>query len=108
MTSTLDPATTPAQQAISPADRAARGRAARSEVPRGSHADWVPSARRRDPVAVLEGQAESRVPELVPVRYGRMLTSPFAFFRGAAAIMAADLAYAPRSGMTAQLCGDAH
>jgi uncharacterized protein (DUF2252 family) len=108
MTSTLDPATAPAQRAASPADRAARGRAARGEVPRGSHADWVPSTRRADPVAVLEAQAESRVPELVPVRYGRMLTSPFAFFRGAAAIMAGDLARAPRSGMTAQLCGDAH
>jgi uncharacterized protein (DUF2252 family) len=108
MTTTLDPAPAPARRAPSPADRAARGRAARGEVPRSSHADWVPSAGRTDPVAVLELQAESRVPELVPVRYGRMLTSPFAFFRGAAAIMAGDLAMAPRSGMTAQLCGDAH
>ena len=68
--------------------RAAAGKAARAKVPRSSHAAWKPAARRRDPVKVLEDQAKSRVKELVPIRYGRMLASPFTFFRGAAAIMA--------------------
>src|SRR3954454_2609095 len=66
------------------AERAARGRAARAEVPRSSHAEYTPAAHRQDPVALLESQAESRVPELVPIRYGRMLVSPFTFYRGAA------------------------
>ncbi|MFI5010196.1 MAG: DUF2252 domain-containing protein [Solirubrobacterales bacterium] len=91
-----------------PAERAAAGKAARSEAPRSSHADWAPAKRRKDPVAQLESQAESRVPELVPIRYGRMARSAFAFFRGAAAIMAADLAPTPTSGLRVQLCGDAH
>jgi len=89
-------------------ERAARGRAARAEVPRSAHAVWEPAAQRRDPVALLEEQAASRVPELVPLRYGRMLVSPFTFFRGAAYPMAADLAESPRSGLDVQLCGDAH
>src|SRR5689334_16725780 len=89
-------------------ERAARGKAARAEVPRRTHAGWDPPAGRRDPVDILEEQAVSRVQELVPLRYGRMLTSPFAFFRGAAAIMAADLSATPRSGLQVQLCGDAH
>ena len=89
-------------------ERAARGRAARAEVPRSAHADWEPAAQRRDPVELLEEQAASRVPELVPLRYGRMLVSPFTFFRGAAYPMAADLAESPRSGLDVQLCGDAH
>ncbi len=88
--------------------RVARGRAARREVPRASHADFTPGSLRHDPVDLLERQAVSRVPELVPIRYGRMLVSPFTFYRGAAAIMAADLAASPRSGITTQLCGDAH
>jgi uncharacterized protein (DUF2252 family) len=88
-------------------ERAARGRAARAECPRSSHADFE-LAPDRDPVAVLEAQAASRVPELVPVRYGRMLVSPFTFYRGAAAVMAHDLASTPRAGLSAQLCGDAH
>ena len=88
--------------------RAAAGKAARAKVPRSSHAAWKPAARRRDPVAVLEGQAKSRVKELVPIRYGRMLASPFTFFRGAAAIMAMDLAKTPQSGLRVQACGDAH
>jgi uncharacterized protein (DUF2252 family) len=88
--------------------RAAAGKAARTKVPRSSHAAWEPAARRRDPVAVLEDQAQSRVPELVPIRYGRMLASPFAFFRGGAAIMAMDLSKTPQSGLRVQLCGDAH
>jgi uncharacterized protein (DUF2252 family) len=91
-----------------PGERAARGKAARAEVPRSSHAEWQPAADRPDPVAVLDSQARTRVPELVPIRYGRMLVSPFTFFRGAAAIMAGDLAPLPRSGLVAQLCGDAH
>jgi uncharacterized protein (DUF2252 family) len=93
---------------LSVAERAARGRAARAEVPRFSHAEYTPAPHRQDPVALLESQAESRVPELVPIRYGRMLVSPFTFYRGAALIMAADLAASPDSGLRAQLCGDAH
>jgi uncharacterized protein (DUF2252 family) len=92
----------------SPDERAAAGKAARKKAPRSSHGEWEPPARRRDPVEVLEDQARSRVPELVPIRYGRMLVSPFAFFRGAAAIMAMDLAKTPESGLPVQACGDAH
>jgi uncharacterized protein (DUF2252 family) len=92
----------------SPEERAARGRQARASVPRKSHAAWSPAPDRRDPVDILQDQAASRVQELVPIRYGRMLVSPFTFYRGAAAIMAADLAPAPRSGITTQVCGDAH
>ncbi len=90
------------------AERVARGRASRAEVPRSAHADLDPGPDRPDPVALLEGQAESRVPELVPIRYGRMLVSPFTFYRGAALIMASDLAATPTSGLRVQLCGDAH
>ena len=90
------------------AEREAAGKAARREAPRSGHAKWEPAADRPDPVAVLEEESAARVPELVPIRYGRMLASPFTFFRGAAAIMAADLARSPRSGIVAQLCGDAH
>jgi uncharacterized protein (DUF2252 family) len=93
---------------LEPADRSAIGRAARSQVPRSAHARWEPAAERRDPVELLEKQAASRVPELVPIRYGRMLVSPFTFFRGAAYPMAADLATTPRTGLEVQLCGDAH
>jgi uncharacterized protein (DUF2252 family) len=89
------------------AERTARGKAARAEVPRSSHAAWAPVAR-QDPVGILEAQATTRVPELVPIRYGRMLVSPFTFYRGSAAVMAADLAQTPQSGIRAQLCGDAH
>ena len=96
------------QEHLTPAERAARGKAARTEVPRSSHAGFTPSAQRPDPVALLEEQATSRVPELVPIRYGRMLVSPFTFYRGAALIMAADLATTSSSGLHAQLCGDAH
>src|SRR5215831_1364678 len=88
-------------------ERAARGRAARAECPRSSHAGFDLAAD-RDPVAILEEQAQTRVPELVPVRYGRMLVSPFTFYRGAAAIMAHDLAPTPRAGLHVQLCGDMH
>src|SRR5918994_2822075 len=89
-------------------ERAARGKAARSHVPRFSHAAWEPARSRRPPEELLLEQAADRVPELVPVRHGRMLASPFAFFRGAAAPMAADLAETPQSGIQVQLCGDAH
>ena len=90
------------------AERAALGKAARAIAPRAGHGEWEPGADRRDPVELLEEQAASRVPELVPIRYGRMLVSPFTFFRGAAYPMAADLAGAPRTGLEVQLCGDAH
>jgi uncharacterized protein (DUF2252 family) len=89
-------------------ERSANGRAARTRTPRGTHGTWGPAADRSDPVALLEDQAASRVPELVPIRYGRMLVSPFTFYRGAAAIMAEDLASTPTSGINVQLCGDAH
>jgi uncharacterized protein (DUF2252 family) len=90
------------------AERAAHGKAARAEVPRSSHAEYEPPARRTDPIKLLERQAKTRVPELVPIRYGRMLVSPFTFYRGAAMIMASDLADTPRSGLMVQCCGDAH
>jgi uncharacterized protein (DUF2252 family) len=90
------------------AEGIARGRAARAEVPRSSHAEFEPAPSRADPVDLLQRQAATRVPELVPIRYGRMLVSPFAFYRGAALIMASDLAATPRSGLTVQCCGDAH
>jgi uncharacterized protein (DUF2252 family) len=90
------------------AERRARGKAARAEVGRSSHGTFRPAASRRDPVDLLMSQAATRVPELVPVRYGRMLVSPFTFYRGGALLMAADLADGPRSGLQVQLCGDAH
>jgi uncharacterized protein (DUF2252 family) len=89
-------------------ERVARGRTARGEAPRPSHGRWAPAPDRPDPIALLEEQRESRVPHLVPIRYGRMLVSPFTFYRGAALIMAADLAATPVSEVTVQLCGDAH
>jgi uncharacterized protein (DUF2252 family) len=90
------------------AERVARGKAARAEAPRSSHAVFEPSSTRPDPIELLERQASTRVPELVPIRYGRMLVSPFTFYRGAAMLMAQDLASTPRSGLTVQCCGDAH
>ena len=93
---------------LSVAERVAWGKAARAEMPRASHAKFEPPATRADPVELLECQAKSRVPELVPIRYGRMLVSPFTFYRGAALIMANDLGSTPRSGLTVQCCGDAH
>ncbi|MFE9884819.1 DUF2252 domain-containing protein [Streptomyces scopuliridis] len=91
-----------------PADRAERGRAARKQASRSSHGLWIPAADRLDPLTVLARQTANRVPELLPLRYERMAASPFAFLRGAAAVMAADLATQPRTGLTVQLCGDAH
>ena len=80
---------------LSPDESAARGKRAREQASRSTHADWAPASDRPDPVAVLEAQATDRVPELVPIRYGRMLASPFTFYRGAAAVMAADLGADP-------------
>ncbi|MFD4370961.1 DUF2252 domain-containing protein [Streptomyces sp. NPDC058486] len=91
-----------------PSERAERGRAARKRVPRSSHGRWIPSSQRPDPLTVLERQAADRLPDLAPVRYGRMAASPFAFLRGAAAVMAADLGATRNTGLTVQLCGDAH
>jgi uncharacterized protein (DUF2252 family) len=88
--------------------RRARGRAARDAASRKSHGAWSAPAGRADPVGVLEQQGQTRLAELLPIRYRRMAESPFAFYRGTAAIMAADLAATPRSGLSAQLCGDAH
>jgi uncharacterized protein (DUF2252 family) len=85
-----------------------RGRAARRAVPRGSHAEGKPAPDRSDPVDLLETQARDRIPELMPIRYSRMMASPFAFMRGAAIVMAQDLASTPKTGIQAQLCGDAH
>src|SRR5438105_15067815 len=88
-------------------ERAARGRAARTETPRTSHASLEPAAG-RNPLALLDADNEGRVPELIPIRYGRMLVSPFAFYRGAAAVMAHDLASTPRAGPHVQRCDAAH
>ncbi len=88
--------------------RAKVGKEARALAPRSSHAELRPADERPDPVALLERQATTRVPDLVPIRYGRMLVSPFTFFRGAALVMASDLATTPRSGLKTQVCGDAH
>jgi uncharacterized protein (DUF2252 family) len=98
----------PASLRLSPAERVSRGKAARAAVPREAHAALDLPADRPDPVGLLEGQAVSRLPGLVPIRYGRMLASPFSYFRGAALPMAADLANTPSSGIVVQACGDAH
>jgi uncharacterized protein (DUF2252 family) len=89
-------------------ERAAAGGAARARVPPSAHAGWRPAPDRPDPVALLLEQAASRIPELVPIRHGRMAISPFTYYRGAALPMAADLATMPASGIVTQLCGDAH
>jgi uncharacterized protein (DUF2252 family) len=93
---------------LTPAERVARGKAARAEVPRDSHAAFDPPPDRPDPIGLLEEQGTARLPDLVPVRYGRMMVSPFTFFRGAALPMASDLATTPVSGLAVQACGDAH
>ena len=97
---------TPVRRSVQ--ERAAAGKAARAAVPRGSHGEYGPAPDRQDPVALLQAQSATRVPELVPIRYGRMIESPFRFYRGAAGIMAADLAAGANTGIRAQLCGDAH
>ena len=93
---------------LTPAERAGRGTDARARVPRQQHAVFDPPSSRPDPIALLAEQAQSRVPELVPVRWGRMAVSPFTYFRGAALPMASDLATTPVSGLAVQACGDAH
>ncbi|MFF4104663.1 DUF2252 domain-containing protein [Streptomyces sp. NPDC001903] len=95
-------------QRLSVAERVARGRAARRRAPRSGNGEFEPSAHRKDPVELLEGQSAGRVTELVPIRYGRMSESPFRFYRGAAAVMADDLSHTADSGLRVQLCGDAH
>jgi uncharacterized protein (DUF2252 family) len=92
----------------SPEERATAGKLARKKAPRSAHAAWSPAPQRPDPVALLQSEDGERIADLLPIRYGRMLSSPFAFYRGAAAIMASDLAGTPVSGVRAQLCGDAH
>jgi uncharacterized protein (DUF2252 family) len=101
-------ATSPRVEYLNVADRQALGKQARKRTPRESHARWEPSVGRSDPVALLEEQNATREPDLVPVRHGRMMVSPFTFYRGAAKIMAADLKETPRAGLISQLCGDAH
>ncbi|WP_406458028.1 DUF2252 family protein [Streptomyces sp. NBC_01622] len=91
-----------------PEERMALGKEARRRSPRSGHAQYRPPPDRRDPLAILEAQSAARVPELVPIRYGRMMEAPFRFYRGAAAIMACDPADSPTSGLKAQLCGAAH
>ena len=98
----------PPHELLTPDEWRRRGRGMREAVPRESHAQWEPPADRPDPVDILEEQAKTRVPDLVPIRYGRMIASPFAYFRGAAAPMAWDLAHTPASGIRVQACGDAH
>jgi uncharacterized protein (DUF2252 family) len=89
-------------------ERMARGKLLREKVPRTSHAEWTPAKNRPDPIKLLKDSDAGRIPELLPIRYGRMRLSPFAFFRGAAALMAADLAATPKTGLRVQACGDCH
>ncbi|MDR6976501.1 uncharacterized protein (DUF2252 family) [Streptomyces sp. 3330] len=91
-----------------PQERAALGKAARAKAPRASHAEFAPGPGRPDPLKIIEKQSATRLPALVPIRYSRMSESPFRFYRGAAAIMASDLANTPKTGLRTQLCGDAH
>ena len=100
--STVLPPDSPAALAL------ALGRSKRKVVPRAQHATWSPAADRPDPVETIRSSNEGRLADLVPIRIGRMLASPFAFLRGSAAVMAADLATTPNMGSHAQLCGDAH
>src|SRR5215208_1650583 len=104
----ISPGATNPGRAASYEQRHERGRAARRAVPRSAHAVWAPAPDRPDPVDLLEAQARDRIPELMLIRYARMMASPFAFLRGSAIVMASDLASTPKSGIRAQLCGDAH
>ena len=99
---------TPVEQRPTPRERRAAGKALRADVPLEAHAETGRTAESPDPLTLLEEQAADRLPELAPIRYARMVQSPFAYYRGAARVMAADLARAPRSGLTVQMCGDAH
>ncbi|MGO9502772.1 MAG: DUF2252 family protein, partial [Streptosporangiaceae bacterium] len=98
----------PPHEILTPEEWRQRGRDQRTQVPRASHAQWEPPADRPDPVAILEEQAKSRVPDLIPIRYGRMVASPFSYFRGAAAPMAWAQAHTPTTDNPVQACGDAH
>ena len=102
------PAAKSAPKLLTIDERRALGRELREQAPRESHATWKPAAGRADPVALLEASNAGRITTLVPLRFGRMSASPFAFYRGAAALMAADLATTPASGIRVQACGDAH
>ncbi len=93
---------------LSPDERRAQGKMLRDAVPRWKQGDWKPAKDRRDPLELLVESNAGRLPDLVPIRFGRMMQSPFAFYRGSAAIMAADLASTPTSGLRVQACGDAH
>ena len=93
---------------MSEVDRAEDGRRRRDVVPRGSHGEWAPATDRPDPIEVLLASNEGRLEELVPIRFGRMAVSPFTFLRGSAAVMAADLAAMPTTGLEVQACGDCH
>jgi hypothetical protein len=93
---------------LTPADRRAAGKRLRDLVPRDAHADWRAHAGRADPIGILHAADANRQPDLVPLRYGRMLQSPFTFYRGSAGVMAADLAETPATGLHVQVCGDAH
>jgi uncharacterized protein (DUF2252 family) len=108
MATTSKPTTGSKVTHLTVAERTERGKAARATCPRSTHAAFAPPADRADPIDLLNAQAQTRVPELVPIRYGRMLVSPFTFYRGAAKIMANDLATTANSGLTVQCCGDAH
>ena len=90
------------------AERQTMGKKLRKQAPRGSHGDWAPAADRPDPIELLQAGDGSRLQHLVPIKYGRMMVSPFAFLRGSAIVMAADLAQTPVTGLNAVLCGDAH
>ena len=98
----------PLPEFLSRDERLAAGKALREKVPREQHAAWKPPAKRRDPIDVLEESNRDRMPELVPIRYGRMLRSPFTFLRGSAGLMASDLASASSTGLRVQACGDCH
>jgi uncharacterized protein (DUF2252 family) len=108
-TTTSDSADVPRRlEHLTPEQRTANGKQARAEVPRERHAEFEPAPNRADPIDLLEEQSRTRVPELVPIRYGRMSASAFAFFRGAGIVMASDLSATPVSGLRTQICGDAH
>jgi uncharacterized protein (DUF2252 family) len=111
MTTTTTPSTIPGEwtrDLTSRAERYAAGKALRSKASRTSHAEWAPDPERPDPISILEESNKTRIPQLVPIRFGRMSMSAFAFYRGTADIMAYDLAKTPVSGIQAQICGDAH
>src|SRR5438067_6117545 len=111
MTTTTTPSSVPAEwdrNLTTRAERYAAGKARRSETARSSHAEWAPDPERPDPISILEESNKTRLQQLVPIRFGRMSTSAFTFYRGTADIMAYDLARTPVSGIQAQLCGDAH